>query len=264
MKNVNAILTSIGLMVALWLGASSPIRVPDLPLTRVDSDPVEVTGTMHTTGSAVIRVQPDKATLRLGVQTFGVTPSDSHAKNAGIVEAVLKAVRGEGVPARDIATDYFSIRPEYDPYSQGKQKVVGYWTDNTVVVTLRQVDRLSDVLMAALEAGATTVDDVTFSTNRLRELRDEARAMAVKAAMEKAQALAGAASLAVGDVQSLNENSWSYYWGSWSSRGGYTWANVQQNVMQAPSPQDLPEDGEFSLGQIVVQAQVDMSVEIGK
>ncbi len=262
MKNVNTILTSVGLIVALWLGAFSPTRMP--VLTQADPTPGGATGTMHTTGSAVIRVQPDKVTLRLGVQTFGATPSDSHAKNADIVEAVLKAVRGEGVPARDIATDYFSIHPEYDSYSQGKQKIVGYWTDNTVVVTLRQVDRLGDVLIAALEAGATTVDDVTFSTGRLRELRDEARAMAVKAAMEKAQAMAGAVNLTVGDVQSLSENSSSYYWGAWSNRGGYTWANVQQNVMQASSPEDPPEDGEFSLGQIVVQAQVDLSVEIGK
>ena len=46
---------------------------------------------MHTTGTAVIRVQPDKVTLRLGVQTFGATPREAQAKNARIVEAVLQS-----------------------------------------------------------------------------------------------------------------------------------------------------------------------------
>ena len=131
-----------------------------------------------------------------------------------------------------------------------------------MVVTLRQVDKLSDVLVAALDAGATTVDDVTFSTTRLRELRDQARAMAVQAAMEKAHDLAGAVSLTTGDVQSINENSWSYYYGMWNSRG--QWANAQQNVMQVAPSSGAPQldDGEFSLGQIVVQAQVELTVAL--
>jgi hypothetical protein len=217
---------------------------------------------MHTTGAAVIRVRPDKATVRLGVQTFGPTPRAAQARNAEIVARVLQAIRGEGVPAQDIATDQFSIRPEQDYKQRGELSIVGYWTDNAVIVTLRGVDKLSDVLTAALEAGATTVDDVTFSTTRLRELRDQARAMAVKAALEKARDLAGAADLSVGDVLALDENSWSSYYGMWNSRG--QWANLQQNVTQvaAPSGSPQPDDGEFSLGQIVVQAQVDVTVAI--
>jgi len=106
------------------------------------------------------------------------------------------------------------------------------------------------------------VDDVTFSTTRLRELRDQARAMAVKAAMEKARDLAGAVSLTTGDVQSISENSWSYYYGMWNSRG--QWANAQQNVSQVAPSSGAPQldDGEFSLGQIVVQAQVELTVAL--
>jgi uncharacterized protein YggE len=233
-----------------------------LLLPSVASAQTESKNAVHTTGTAVIRVQPDKVTLRLGVQTFASAPRESQAQNAHIIEAVLQAIRDEGVPAQDIATDYFALRPEYDNWQRGECKVVGYWTDNTVLVTLRQVDKLSDVLTVALEAGATTVDDVTFSTTRLRELRDQARAMAVKAALEKAKDIASAVNLTTGDVQNISENSWSYYWGAWNNRG--QWANQQQNVMQvAPSPEaQPPDDGEFSLGQIVVQAQVDLTVAL--
>ena len=261
MKNVQSILVVVvGVFAAILLGSfrSTP---PDVTLAQMQ--PVSTaTRTMHTTGTAVIRVQPDKATVRLGVQTFGLTPRESQAQNARIVEAVLRAIRGQDIPAQDIATDHFAVRPEQDYKQYGERKIVGYWTDNAVVVTLRQVDKLGDVLTAALEAGATSVDDVSFTTTRSRELRDQARAMAIKAAMEKARDLAGAVSLTTGEVQSISENSWSYYYGMWNSRG--QWANQQQNVTQVASSPEAPQldDGEFSLGQIVVQAQVDLTVAL--
>jgi uncharacterized protein YggE len=86
--------------------------------------------------------------------------------------------------------------------------------------------------------------------------------MAVQAAMEKARDLAGAVDLSVGDVQNISENSWSAYYGMWNSRG--QWSNQQQNVAQIASSSGAPQpdDGEFSLGQIVVQAQVDLTVAL--
>ena len=261
MKNLTSVLTVIvGVLAALALWSVRPTP-PNVATAQAQpaSTPIR---TMHTNGTAVIRVQPDKATVRLGVQTFGLTPRESQAQNARIVEAVLRAIRDQDIPAQDIATDHFAVRPEQDYKQYGERKIVGYWTDNAVAVTLRQVDKLGDVLTAALEAGATTVDDVTFTTTRSRELRDQARAMAIKAAMEKARDLAGAVNLTTGEVQSVSENSWSYYYGMWNSRG--QWANQQQNVMQVASSPEAPQldDGEFSLGQIVVQAQVDLTVAL--
>ena len=261
MKNLQSILvTVVGVFAAIWLWSfrSTP---PDVTLAQMQPASTAIR-TTHTTGAAVIRVQPDKASVRLGVQTFASMPRESQAQNAKIVKAVLQAVRDEGIPAADIATDHFALRPEYEQLKYSERKIVGYWTDNAVVVTLRKVDKLSDVLVAALEAGATTVDDITFSTTRLRELRDQARALAIRAAMEKAQALAGAVNLSVGEVQNISENSWSTYYGLWNSRG--QWSNLQQNVVQVDpsSGAPQPDDGEFSLGQIVVQAQVDLTVAI--
>jgi uncharacterized protein len=220
------------------------------------------TGTIRTSGSAVIRVQPDRASIRFGVQTFGSSPRSSQAANEAIVKEVYQALRGQGIEPKDIGTDYFSVRPDYNYPNRGKPDLVGYWSENGIQVTLREVDKLGDVLIAALDAGATSVDDLTFTTTRLRELRDQARAMAVQAAMEKAQALAGAAHISTGAVKDIQEQSWSYYYGRWNNRGQYT--NQVQNVMQEAAPSGSApsvDDGEFSLGQIVVQAQVDLTAE---
>lgn len=219
-------------------------------------------GAIKTSGTAVIRVQPDRASIRFGVETFGASPRASQADNEAIVKRVYQALRNQGIEARDIGTDYFSVQPQYDYPGRGKRTLLGYTSQNGLQITLRDVSKLSDVLVAALDAGATTVDNLTFSTTRLRELRDQARALAVQAATEKAQGLAQAAHMTAGAVSNIEEQSWSYYYGGSSSASQYV--NQIQNVLQeaAPSGASAPEidDGEFSLGQIVVQAQVNVTV----
>jgi uncharacterized protein YggE len=254
--------TLIGGLAAF--GAALVILTRPTPANSAVTQQTPPVRTIQTNGSAVVRVQPDKVSLRLGVETFAATARESQASNAQLIEAVIKAVRGRNVPAQDISTDYFAVVPEYN-YNSSSYKITGYRANNTILVTLRQVSKLSDVLTAALDTGATSVQDVSFSTSRLRELRDQARTLAVQAALEKAQGIAGAAKVAVGDVQTITDNSNWYFSGwSWNSRmsAASNMANMTQNVVQAASgaTEAPPEDGEFSLGQIVVQAQVDVSV----
>jgi uncharacterized protein YggE len=256
--------TLIGGLAAF--GAALIILTRPVPANSAVPQQTSPSRTIQTNGSAVVRVQPDKVSVRLGVETFAATARESQVNNARLIEAVIKAVRNRGVPSQDISTDYFSVNPEYD-YNNSARKVTGYRANNTILVTLRQVNKLSEVLTAALDAGATTVQDVSFNTSRLRELRDQARALAVQAALEKAQSIAGAAKVSAGDVQTITDNTNWYYTGwSWNSRmsAAANLSNMTQNVAQAASgaTELPPEDGEFSLGQIAVQAQVDVSVAI--
>jgi uncharacterized protein YggE len=169
-------------------------------------------------------------------------------------------LRAQGVANYDIATANFSIQPRYDDY---KQNVIsGYLACNTIAVTLRDVQQLEKVLVTALEAGATTVDGVEFSVNNMRQLRDRARDQAVQAALEKATDMADAAGMALGQVTNISEDSGNYYFGSWY--GNRQWTNYQNVVQDLSSEGALVlEDGTVSLGQIVVQAQVSLTAEMG-
>jgi hypothetical protein len=124
------------------------------------------------------------------------------------------------------------------------------------------VQKLEPVMIAALEAGATSVDGVEFSVTNLRQLRDEARELAVRAALEKASAMAAAAGVRLGDVTSISEDAWHYgYFGSW--RGDRQWTNYQNVVQDLAAEGAITlDDGSISLGQIVVRAQVSLSAEI--
>ena len=100
-------------------------------------------------------------------------------------------MRALGVEPKDIATDWYVIEPIYEDYDS--LYIKGYRINNMVAITLRDVSKTSQVIAAALDAGANQVVNVDLYTSELRKYRDQARDLAMKAAAEKAQALASAA-----------------------------------------------------------------------
>jgi uncharacterized protein len=221
--------------------------------------------TIQVSGSALINVTPDRSMIQLGVVSNGYTTAAVEATNTATIQAVIKAVRGLGVDAKDIATDWYMIEPVYEDYNSLAFK--GYRIHNTVAITLRDVSKTSQVIGAALSAGANQVNSVDFYTSELRKYRDQARELAMKAAQEKAQALAGAAGAETGCVLTINENSWSYYNGWWY--GSSQAQNMMtQNVIQNAAPSGgansagdgiTAGDEPISLGQISVKAEINAS-----
>jgi uncharacterized protein YggE len=129
----------------------------------------------------------------------------------------------------------------------------------TIVITLKDVSKFEDVFTGALGAGATHVQGVQFRTTELRKYRDQARALAIQAAREKASALAGELGRKIGEPQSIEENSsgWS---SSYSARwGGAMTQNVVQNVGGGGS---FSEDGTFAPGQISISARVTVTFDL--
>jgi len=217
---------------------------------------------IHVSGAAVVYVTPDRALLQLGVQSNGTTPDAVRRDNAEEIQKVVRAVSALGVEAKDIATDYYIVYPIYDDYNS--LVIIGYRIDNTVSITVRDVSLADDILIAALKAGANEVQDVQFYSSELRKYRDQARALAMEAAGEKAQDLAEAAGAQAGCVLSISENSWFQYYGSW--RGGRETALWAQNVIQnAGTTQGelfQSDDSPITLGQIAVRAEVAASYSL--
>jgi len=234
-------------------------QLPQAPQSECSSD-----RSIHVSGSAMINVVPDRAVIQLGVQSNGLTARAVEDRNSATTQAVIKAVRGLGVEAKDIATDWYIIQPVYDNYDS--LYIKGYRINNMIAITLRDVSKTSQVLAAALQAGANEVIQVDFYTSELRKYRDEARELAMKAAREKAEALAKAAGAETGCVLSIQENTWSYYNGWWygRSQNANQWT---QNVIQNAAPSGAESssgDGEepISLGQISVKAEISASFEL--
>jgi len=175
---------------------------------------------------------------------------------------VLKVTRDQGIDAKYVQTDYMNIEPRYNT-AYDKREFLGYFIRKNVVITLKDVTKFEDLLSKVLEAGVNYVHGIEFRTTELRKYRDQARALAIKAASEKARAMAGELSQQVGQPLSISEgyNNWWYPWNSWwgSGYGGQMAQNVVQNAGGAQAG-----DGEssLSLGQISISASVTVNFEL--
>jgi uncharacterized protein YggE len=113
-------------------------------------------------------------------------------------------VTAAGIAAKDLQTTNFSIYPMQDFDPQGKPTSTRYAVDNTVYVTLRSLPKLGDVLEAAIDAGANSINGIQFDVADRTAALSEARRSALVNAGEQARELAQAAGLALGNIQQLN------------------------------------------------------------
>ncbi len=186
---------------------------------------------VQVSGSAVVNVVPDRASIQLGVQSNAVTVDAVEQINSAAIQNLLRTLRSMGIEERDISTDRYIVEPVYENYDS--LRIRGYRINNLVAVTLRDVNQTSPAIAAALQAGANQVVNVSFYSSQLRQYRDQARALAMKAASEKAGALALAAGTQTGSVLAINEYTSSYFNGMWN---GLSNNQLTQNVIQNIAP----------------------------
>jgi hypothetical protein len=136
-----------------------------------------------------------------------------------------------------------------------------YVVRKTVVITLRDVAAFDAVLGAAVAAGATHIHGIDFRTTELRAHRDRARALAVDAAREKAEAMAGRLGHRIGAPLTIAEGQsgwWSGYGTGWGARS----SRMSQNVSQDLGGGEGAGDGSISPGQIAVKGNVTVTFEL--
>jgi uncharacterized protein len=215
-----------------------------------DSNSIDVTG------DAAINVAPDRVRLNFGVETRNKTLDAAVAQNDATMRRVMSAIREFQVDAGDIQTENIHVTLGYD--SHDSTLVDYYEVTKGVQVFLRDVSKFESLLTAVLRAGANHIYDVDFSTSELRKYRDQARALAIKAATEKANDMSSAAGLKVtGKPVALT--AYNYGAGSWYSAccgnryGAQGFQNVIQNVGNAAG---IGEDATVALGKISVTANV--------
>jgi hypothetical protein len=212
------------------------------------------------TGDAEVKVAPDEVILTLGVEMWDKDLTAAKSQNDQRVKDILKLAPQFGIDSNHVQTDFLSIEPRYnDNYTH--REFIGYFVRKTIAFTLRDTSKFETLLSGALEAGANYVHGIEFRTTELRKHRDQARALAINAAREKALSLAKELGQKVGQPHMIREDQtwwWSGYNSWWGSRWG---AGMAQNVVQNVGGRS-ELDGSMAPGQITVSARVTVSFEL--
>jgi uncharacterized protein len=160
-------------------------------------DGITVTGTGH------VQTIPDEAEFSVGVTTKGQTAREALAANSARMRALIEALKGAGVADRDVQTQDVSVSANYE--ANGKEG--GYSARNSLSVRITELDRAGAILDAASRAGANEVYGPSLSQSDREGLEARALKDAVANARKRAEALADAAGVSLGDVTAISEQS---------------------------------------------------------
>lgn len=144
-----------------------------------------------------------------------------------------------------------------------------YVAQRNLGIKLTQTGTFEKVLTGLLTNGVNSVHGIDLRVSEIRKYKDQARAMAVKAAKEKAEAAALILGVKVGKPLSVDLMDW----GGWSRWNGGQWEmggryqgggnnnSSNANSNGGGSLEGLPEsdDGALSVGQISVSANVNVT-----
>jgi uncharacterized protein YggE len=164
---------------------------------------------VRVTGTSEVRVVPDRAVIGLGVERQSASASIAKQSADATARKILAGLRAGGIDEKDIQTTFLSLQPQFN-YRKG-MRISYFVAEQTMSVTVRDLSKLDTLLESLIKAGGNRIDSIQYETSDLRKYRDQARDLAVKAAREKAQALAHALGQEIGKAQTIEEEPESSY-----------------------------------------------------
>jgi uncharacterized protein YggE len=178
------------------------------PLAFAGDDPaprIVVTGEGHT------EIAPDIALLNLSVMREATTAREALTANTAAMQKVLDAMQKLGIAKRDLQTSNFDIQPRYsypqNPAAGGhtQPQLVGYTVRNALAVRVRDISKVGEVLDTSVTLGVNEGGSITFTNDDPSAAIAQARVKAVQDAMARANTLAEAANVKLGQVLEISE-----------------------------------------------------------
>ena len=166
------------------------------------------------TGQATLEIPADIAQVSIGGESRETTVAEARQNAAAAMDSVLAAIRAHGVADDDIVTSYFNIQPQTiwievtDSIGRHSEpRIIGYIVNNTVQVTVRDIDNLGDVVDTAATAGGDLIriNSIQFTVDDPSVFGEQIREMAAADAMAKADLYARVMGVTLGPVVYLTE-----------------------------------------------------------
>ena len=140
-------------------------------------------------GKGTVSVKPDLAEIVVGVITEDLQLEVAQEENAKITQEVINSIRALGIPLKNIQTENYSIRPNYD-YINGKQVFRGYEVINNLKILISNINNVGEVIDTAVSNGANSLTGIIFIVSDETKYYYEALRRALQDAQNKARVLA--------------------------------------------------------------------------
>lgn len=202
MKKAHVFLAALGILV---LGAS-------FVLAFYFSNKQKNEDRFSVSGSGTVYAKADIANLTVGLKTDTKKTAAEATKNStDKMNEIVKAVKDLGVEEKDIKTTNYLLNPVYNWTEKTGQQLVGYEVSQNVTLKIRNLEKIGDIIAKTTEKGANQIGGISFTIDDEYQLRNEARALAIEKAKEKAQLIASESGMKLGEIKNVFETSQPVY-----------------------------------------------------
>lgn len=153
-------------------------------------------------GSSISRVPPDIASIRAVVSVLEDKPAKAFSESKGKARAVHEFLRKQKVA--EFGTSRVALTRTVK-FVDGRQQFAGYQARITFSVVLKELDRVDELAEGLVSVGANELESIAFETTKVKEVRAQARRMAMAAALEKAQNYCSAGAVELGRILHIED-----------------------------------------------------------
>lgn len=200
-------------------------------------------------GMAEQEVAPDMAYVDLGITVRANDAETARAEEAKIAQQIRRSLLGLAITDNDLQNTGYYMYQEYKVDRNGKRTAGQYVLNSSVKVTVRDLDKLSQVIDNTVKAGVTNIDSVSYALSTQNIVQRQLLAAAVENAREKAAVVASAGSRSLGSMLSADINGFT---------GGTVVAAGSNKLRSASVMADGAEATELAPGKIKLNARVEV------
>lgn len=203
--------------------------------------------TIAVSGMAEQEVAPDMAYIDVGINVRADDAEIARTQEAQIASQIRRALLGLAITDNDLQNTSYYLYQEYKVDRNGVRTADKYVLDSSIKVTVKDLDKLSQVIDNVVKAGATNISNITYALSTQNIIQRQLLATAVENARDKAAVVANAGSRTLGNMLSADINSFD---------GGTI---VAYGANKLRSTTNLAEDGvatKLSPGKIKLNARV--------
>lgn len=203
--------------------------------------------TIAVSGMAEQEVAPDMAYIDVGINVRADDAENARTQEAQIASQIRRALLGLAITDNDLQNTSYYLYQEYKVDRNGVRTADKYVLDSSIKVTVKDLDKLSQVIDNVVKAGATNISNITYALSTQNIIQRQLLATAVENARDKAAVVANAGSRTLGNMLSADINSFD---------GGTI---VAYGANKLRSTTNLAEDGvatKLSPGKIKLNARV--------
>lgn len=243
MKNKTLFILSASLLVVVLIFVAGAVLQRAMPISAVAGEGSSLR-TVSVNGTGQVLVEPDVAYINIGVRTQLDDVKEALSMNNLQAQQLIDVLKAMGIADADIKTSNFNVYQTEDwnlPTNEDGSTYKLFVVENTVNVTVRNLDNLGEILSTSIENGANNIWGITFDKEDKSGAIELAREGAVESARSQAETLSRLAGVSLGEVQTI---------------GSYSYQPVVYAMDRAVS-------AEMAAGSVPIQSgQLTVSVEV--